>query len=179
MKRRTMHVVFAAVAVVCAAAAARESVRLSDADRVNGAIVRATALDSNSSLPEAQFARAATLARTGKTDAALKAYKAIAQGDRPDLREAALYNLGNLHVREAERTGEDDPTQSLPLIELAKQSYRDVLRAQPADWDARYNLERALQLAPEIDDTQLEEQETQDAEEHVSSTVQGARMDLP
>lgn len=179
MKRRTMHALFAAVTVVCAAAAAREAVRLNDAERVNDAIVRATALSTSSSLPEAQFARAAALARTGKTDAALKAYKAIAQENRADLRVAALYNLGNLHIREAERTGVDDPTQSLPLIELAKQSYRDVLRAQPADWDARYNLERALQLAPELDDSPLEEAEPQEAEEHVSSTVQGARMDLP
>jgi mxaK protein len=179
VKRRTVHAIFAAVSVVCAVAAASQAVRLSDADRVNEAIVRATALDTTSSLPEAQFARAAALARTGKTDAALKAYKGIAQGGRADLRVAALYNLGNLHIREAERAGADDPTQSLPLIELAKQSYRDVLRAQPADWDARYNLERALQLAPELDDAPLEEAETQDAEEHVSSTVQGARMDLP
>src|SRR5262245_10852374 len=179
MRRRTLHVAFATVAVACAAAAALQAVRLSDADRLNEAIVRATALETTSSLPEARFARAAALARTGKTDAALKAYKAIAQGSRADLRVAALYNLGNLHIREAERTGADDPTQSLPLIELAKQSYRDVLRARPADWDARYNLERALQLAPELDDTPLEQEEAQDAEEHVSSTVQGARMDLP
>jgi mxaK protein len=179
MKRRTMHAMFATVAVICAAAAARETARLSDATRVNDAIVRATALATDSSLPEAQFARAAALARTGKTDAALKAYKALAQGDRADLRIAALYNLGNLHIREAERAGADDPTQSLPLIELAKQSYRDVLRAQPADWDTRYNLERALQLAPELDDAPLEEEEAQETEEHVSSTVQGARMDLP
>jgi hypothetical protein len=30
------------------------------------------------------------------------------------------------------------------LVELAKQRYRDLLRAEPQDWDARYNLERAL-----------------------------------
>jgi len=179
MKRRTLHTVFAAVAVVCAAGAAREASRLRDAERVNEAIVQATALSTTSSLPEAQFARAAALVRTGKTDAALKAYKALAQGTRADLRVAALFNLGNLHIREAQRAGADDPTQSLPLIELAKQSYRDVLRAQPTDWDARYNLERALQLAPEVDDTPLEEAEPQQQEEHVSSTVQGARMDLP
>ena len=136
-------------------------------------------MSTDSSLPEAQFARALSLSRAGQTEAALKAYKDVAQGGRADLRLAALYNLGNLHLREAQRTGTDDPTQSLPLIELAKQSYRDVLRSQPADWDARYNLERALQLAPELDDNQVDEQENEAPEEHVSSTLQGARMDLP
>ncbi len=179
MRRRTLHTAFASVAALCAAAVIWQAARVNEAERVNAAIARAGALGDSSTLPEAQFARAVALAQTGKTDTALKAYKSIAQGNRADLRVAALYNLGNLHIREAERTGGDDPTQSLPLIELAKQSYRDVLRAQPADWDARYNLERALQLAPELDDTPVDEAETQEAEEHVSSTVQGARMDLP
>lgn len=179
MRRRTFHAAFAAVAVILAGGAAWQSVRLNEAERVNEAIVRAAALSNASTLPEAQFARAVALARNGKTDEALKAYKTLAQGGRADLRVAALYNVGNLHIREAERTVKEDPTQSLPLIELAKQSYRDLLRVQPADWDARYNLERALQLAPELDDTPVDDEETQEPEEHVSSTLQGARMDLP
>ena len=179
MKRRTLHSAFAVVALVCVAGAASQALRLKEADRVNQSITRASALNTDSTLPEAQFARALSLSRAGKTEAALKGYKELAQGKRPDLRVAALYNLGNLHIREAERTGADDPTQSLPLIELAKQSYRDALRSQPSDWDARYNLERALQLAPELDDTPVDEEETEAPEEHVSSTLQGARMDLP
>ncbi|MEP7245189.1 MAG: MxaK protein [Gammaproteobacteria bacterium] len=133
----------------------------------------------SSHIPEAQFAHALALARGGDPDAAFKAYKTIAQGSRADLRVAALYNIGNLHMREAARKGADDPTQLLPLVELAKQSYRDVLREQPGNWDARYNLERALQLAPEVEDVPVEEEETDAPEEHVSSTLQGAKMDLP
>jgi mxaK protein len=63
------------------------------------------------------------------------------------------------------------------LVELAKRNYRILLREAPGDWDARYNLERALWLAPES------EQEFVDAEppekERSVSTLQGARMDLP
>ena len=179
MRRRTLHIAFAAVSVVCAGAAVYQAAKLREARRVNDSIVRATAVEAGSSLPEAQFARAIALSRTGRADAALKAYKDLSQGSRADLRIAALYNLGNLHIREAQRTGADDPTQALPLIELAKQSYRDVLRAEPGNWDARYNLERALQLAPELDDPAAEEEETESPEQHVSSTLQGARMDLP
>jgi mxaK protein len=40
-------------------------------------------------------------------------------------------------------------SDSLATLELAKQRYRDLLRVNPLDWDARYNLERALRLAPE------------------------------
>ena len=45
-----------------------------------------------------------------------------------------------------------NPFQAQALVELAKQRYRDLLRADPGDWDARYNLERALWLAPEAQD---------------------------
>jgi mxaK protein len=179
MRRLHVHAVFASVATICVVGVAWQASRLNEAERVNAAIVRATALNDTSTLPEAQFARAAALVRSGKTDEALKAYKTLTQGSRADLRVAALYNLGNLHMREAERAGRNDPAQSLPLIELAKQSYRDVLRSQPVEWDARYNLERALQLAPELDDTPIDDEETQETEEHVSSTLQGARLDLP
>jgi len=44
-----------------------------------------------------------------------------------------------------------------PLVELAKQRYRDLLRAEPQDWDARYNLERALRVAPEEQESAAEE----------------------
>ena len=219
MRRRTVHLVFAGVAVTGALIAGYQAVRLMQADHVNKAIassgpaiegsgaagnkepsiagrlggdvpdVRKSGVPQalgggaphvqQSDLPEAQFAHALALSRTGDPDAAFKAYKTIAQGNRADLRVAALYNIGNLHMREAARKGADDPTQLLPLVELAKQSYRDVLREQPANWDARYNLERALQLAPEVEDVAAEEEETDAPEEHVSSTLQGAKMDLP
>ncbi len=35
------------------------------------------------------------------------------------------------------------------MVELAKQRYRDLLSEVPDHWPARYNLARALQLAPE------------------------------
>jgi mxaK protein len=188
---------FAAVAASCAVIAGYQTVRLAQSKRVNASIANAMATtrvaaspptaaaasvpatSANSSVPEARFAHALALAHSGQPEPALKAYKALAQGPRADLREAALYNIGNLHMREAARVGTDDESQSLPLIELAKQSYRDALRAMPGDWDARYNLERALRLAPEVDDPPPEDDSQEAPEEHVSSTLQGAKMDLP
>ena len=50
-------------------------------------------------MPEAVFARAIASATAGDYEAAVKTYKTLIQNDRADLRRAALYNLGNLHMR--------------------------------------------------------------------------------
>lgn len=135
-----------------------------------------TAIDHLS--PEARLARAVALSRLDY-DAALAAYKAIIQSPREDLHRIALYDLGNLHLRQAVQYGLADQAQSLPLIELAKQSYRDLLRRNPTDWDARYNLERALRLAPEDDDDAGEDTGPPDPREHERTTIADPRMDLP
>ena len=41
-----------------------------------------------------------------------------------------------------------DSARAVPLIELAKGIYRGLLREEPADWDLRYNLERAVRICP-------------------------------
>jgi mxaK protein len=152
---------------------------LSRAERVNRSIAQATVGTAASSIPEARFAQAIALARAGKVDGAIRAYKEQALGKRADLRLAALYNLGNLYLREANRDATEESTPALPLIELAKQSYRDLLRDDPGFWDARYNLERALWLAPEIEDPIVEVDEIPDAEDRTMSTLPGARLELP
>jgi mxaK protein len=96
-----------------------------------------------------------------------------------EVRLAALYNLGNLNMREALKQGQGEAQRFIPLIELAKQSYRDDLRGNPGDWDARYNLERALWLSPEYDDPMLQRSQTPVRSEHAMSTMQGAKIDLP
>ena len=155
MRRRTIHFAFAAAAIGFGSIAAYHGLRLHRAGQVNAAIATASVPDAEAGVAEAQFARALALSESGDSAAALQLYKALIQGGRADLKRAALYNLGNLHLREAMKSGE--AARSLPLIELAKQSYRDLLRIDPADWDARYNLERALWLAPEMEEAAVNE----------------------
>ena len=200
MRRRTVHSSFGAVAAVCGAVAIWYGVQLTQANRINAAIASANAapgtgvapsiprggpgaVDANlpaaaGSVPQAQLARAISLAKAGQFTAALKAYKSLLDsGD--EVRLPALYNLGNLNMREALKNGQGEAQRALPLIELAKQSYRDDLRSNPADWDARYNLERALWLSPEYDDPILERNQAPVHSEHAMSTLQGAKIDLP
>jgi mxaK protein len=150
MRRSRMHLLFGATALTCALVAAYHYAQLLRAQHVNEAIATSATGGYEQSVPEATFARAVVMAKAGDTEAAVKLYKGLSQGGRADLKRAALYNLGNLYLGQALKAGPDRALESLPLIELAKQSYRDLLRDDPGDWDARYNLERALWLAPEL-----------------------------
>lgn len=178
MKRSSVHCAFGLAALACAGLVAYHALHLGAIKRTNAAISSTRVADFDASVPEARFARALALARAGESEAAVKAYKALIESDRRDLGQAARYNLGNLYMRDALEDGASQAFRSLPLIELAKQRYRDVLRNEPADWDARYNLSRALLLAPEIEQTSEEKEDPPQKEQSVS-TLQGARIDLP
>ena len=109
--------------------------------------------------PELRFAQAYALttalaqaqAASGARESALNRYRAL-QGD-PRLGPAARFNSANLLVRQAiEVRASTQPGQAIALLELAKEYYRDVLREDPSQWDARYNLERAQRLLPDPDE---------------------------
>jgi mxaK protein len=75
-----------------------------------------------------------------------------ADASRGELRQVALYDLGNLYLREALKVRQSGADASaLPLLELAKESYRSALLERPDLWDAKFNLELALRLAPDPD----------------------------
>jgi mxaK protein len=178
VRRRVAHSAFGAVALACAALAAYHTVRLVRSERINAAIASAQDTGLDASIPEAQFARALVLVRAGKSAAALNIYKSLARGSRTDIRQAALYNTGNLYMRDAESSETEQSFESLPLIELAKQAYRDVLRREPDDWAARYNLERACWLAPEME-YGGDEADAPTKEQRAASSIQGEAINLP
>ena len=177
MRRRSVHAAFGIVAAACAAIAAVQVARLERARHVNAAIAGASVASLDRSVPEAQVARAIALGRAGDYEGALLTYKAVIQGKRADLRHLALYNLGNLHMRAALKDPQAPTDQILPLVELAKQSYRDLLRETPQDWDARYNLERALYMAPEVEEDVADQGPPAPKERSVSTNR--AKLDLP
>ena len=107
----------------------------------------------------ARLATASALANGGQFEAAEAAFVRLIdeQGQTP-LGRAAQFNLANHYLRQG--SGSAQPTgAALPLLGVAKQRYRDLLLADPDDWDARYNLERALALAPEGSDDSLDDKQ--------------------
>ena len=176
--RRRTRVVLALLALV-AAAALVDGVRLWRTAQNNALIAsRATIAEAPGQPPELRFAQAAAFAASGARDAALNRYRAL-QPD-PRLGAAARYNSANLLVRQAlEVRGSTQPGQAIALLELAKENYRDVLRDDPTQWDARYNLERALALAPEADDEDAQVAEPPANKERTVTTARVGRKDLP
>jgi mxaK protein len=179
LRRWAMHGVFGAAALLFAAASGWQGWRLQHALQVNEAIAAADlrvpgvaasgaaasgaaasgaaasqAEAAQIDAPPAMLAHALALARNGQHDAAFKAYSAlILRHPESASGRAAVYDLGNMYLRQGIAAGASVATAAtaLPLLELAKKRYRDLLRLAPGDWDARYNLERALRLAPEQD----------------------------
>lgn len=137
-------------------AAGYDGYRLVMAQMQNHAITGAEPIAPDERRAHVAFAGAARLGTAGEYLRALTLYKQLSHDAPPALQLAARYNSANLHLREAMRLRESGNaagmTQSMPLLELAKQVYRDVLRDDPQQWDARYNLERALRLAPEVEE---------------------------
>lgn len=100
--------------------------------------------------PEARMAQALALAQAGQDEPALSRYRSLYE--HPALGLLARYNAANVLLRRALALREAGNTdQAYPMTELAKEGYREVLRREPGHRPARYNLERALRLNPELD----------------------------
>ena len=128
---------------------------------------------------QVQFAQAYALAGGGAHEAALNRYRALQA--HAQLGQAAHYNSANLLLRQAlvVRAG-TQPGQAIALIELAKELYRDVLRADPQHWDARYNLDRAQRLLPDPDEAlEAAPPDTNRNAERAATTMRGYSPGLP
>ncbi|HKW82808.1 MAG TPA: MxaK protein [Burkholderiaceae bacterium] len=164
-------------------AIAVDAVVLWRAAQANASIAsRQTIADVAAQSPELRFAQAYALAQaaaaSGAREAALNHYRAL-QGDAR-LGAAARLNSANLLVRQAiEVRAGPQPGQAIALLELAKEYYRDVLRADPTQWDARYNLERAQRLLPDPEDEEAGPVGQERNRERAVTTMRGYSPGLP
>jgi mxaK protein len=129
-------------------------------------------------LPELQFAKAFAQAASGADDAALNQYRSL-QADTP-LGQSARYNSANALLRQAQVVRNSGQAgQALPLIELAKETLREVLRNDPTHWPARYNLERAQRLLPDAADEDDGPAQPPPKAERAATTMRGYSPGLP
>lgn len=128
---------------------------------------------------EARFAAAWFAAQRGELTRAVSLYREVAQA-RPDLAGAALYDAANVLTREGDRTVRTgDWVGARPLLELAKETYREALRRDSGGWDARYNLERVLRLAPEEEEVRRENDPMGGESERSVTTMRAFTLGLP
>ncbi|SDR47857.1 mxaK protein [Paraburkholderia fungorum] len=153
MTRTFIHAIFATLALVCAGFALYDGIQLRHAVRVNREIAAAGAdareNPSADEAPQVLLARATALSKAGHYDSAARIYESLIHDYPDDLGRIALFDLGNMYLREGRGDGAAHGVRSLAMIGEAKTRYRLLLRVAPDDWNARYNLERALWLAPE------------------------------
>jgi len=156
-----MHLLFGVLALGCAGVAAWQGLRLVEARALDARIAQVLAGHAtpagmhDTEPPPVRLARAVMLAKAGDQVQAASLYDALI-ATSPDLSDPvariALFDAAGLSLRAGSVDGAAVELRSLPVIADAKNRYRTLLRATPDDWDARYNLERALRLAPELQD---------------------------
>jgi mxaK protein len=67
-----------------------------------------------------------------------------------EIKHLARYNLATLYLeRGLQLLANEQFDIALPLLELAKEIFRERLRADPKHWDSKYNLAQALRAAPD------------------------------
>jgi len=97
-------------------------------------------------------ARALYLARHGREDEAKSLWELLDGLGETEERAQASHNLGTVYLKAAlDKIETGQLEQAIPFAVLAKQAFRRALQWQPTLWDAKFNLEIALRLLPEMD----------------------------
>lgn len=110
-------------------------------------------VEEEKELPEeVLLARARYLEAQNRVEEALRLYNDLENGKDDSVRGRARYNIGTLYLREAAKhwnaQGVWAYTEVNTLVDLAGHDFKEVLRQNPGDWDARFNLEYAERIRP-------------------------------
>ncbi|HEX6558241.1 MAG TPA: tetratricopeptide repeat protein, partial [Longimicrobiales bacterium] len=101
------------------------------------------AIANGDDAPETRYNLGTAYLRLGKYEDAERHLRLALREMRPDVRERAYYNLGNRFLENARKAG-GDAQSNAQLLEGAIDAYKQALRLQPDDMDAKWNLELAL-----------------------------------
>ncbi|MGZ4970632.1 MAG: MxaK protein [Methylobacter sp.] len=130
--------------------------------------------------PELRLARAFYFKQKHRYDEALSTLSLVMdKGDR-NFQAKARYNLGNLYLEQAiQQVKATNINEALPLLGLAKQAFRQSLALDSRNWDAKYNLEVAMRLLPEMDRVDMPDDEPTNQKSQLWTTVPGFPRGLP
>ncbi len=130
--------------------------------------------------PPVKLARALQLKRQGRYEAALVVMSTILNSGDKALQTHIRYSLGNLYLEQAiAKTEAMAVTDAQPLLALAKQAYRQALALDSGFWDAKYNLDVAMRLLPELDRITIEQDAEPRQQAPLWTTVPGLPRGLP
>lgn len=179
--KRRRELWLGAIALVLVALTAYDLRQLAQLTRWNRAMADGSVVAFTGQLPPALlFAQAYHLRERSDYQTVLGLYKRVELAGDGALRAAATYNSGNVYFREGLAMHDaDNDQQTVPLLELAKGSYRQVLRDDPANWDARYNLERVLRQRPDPEDLDSGGLDAPQQAERAVTTMRGFSLGLP
>lgn len=134
----------------------------------------------NSAAPGVRLARAIFLTKQHRPEDALATLSAILDQGDEQLQAKIRYNLGNLYLNQAitqvDAARQDEARTS---VTLAKQVYKQALQRDSQFWDAKYNLETAMRLLPDLDRINIEDENGQQPKNPLWTTVPGFPRGLP
>ncbi len=130
--------------------------------------------------PELRLARAFYFKQKHRYDEALSTLSLVMDKGDQKFQAKARYNLGNLYLEQAiQQVKSTHINEALPLLGLAKQAYRQSLALDSGNWDAKYNLEVAMRLLPEMDRIDMPDDEPINRKSQLWTTVPGFPRGLP
>jgi len=130
--------------------------------------------------PEVRLAQAVSWQKQRRYEEALACLNGLLDTPDPALQATVRYNLGNLYLAQAvAKTEASAFNDAIPLASLAKQAYRQALALDSHYWDAKYNLEVAMRLLPEMARINSEDDRPFNQTSQLWTTVPGFPRGLP
>ncbi len=136
---------------------------------------------SKDAVTELQVARASYLKKKHRYKEAQASLSQVMNQGSQKTQAISRYNLGNVYLEQAIELAEAlQINEATALTALAKQAYRQALALDSGYWDAKYNLEVAMRLLPEMDRIIMENDEPiPDKKAKLWATVPGFPRGLP
>lgn len=130
--------------------------------------------------PEIRLARVIYLHGKQRYDDALAEIDLILNQGDAAFQAKTRYNLGNLYLDQAiDQVQAFNIDQALPLAQLAKDAYRTALSQNSQYWPAKYNLEVAMRLLPEMNRLQASDTGEAEQKDQLWTSVPGFPRGLP